>query len=209
MGLRSAIARLLPEAVRSSIYDWMYSPAGIKLGKGSRVVKPRYIRCPERITLGNRCHIQPGATFFLVDTHHQWRYDPAFTLADDVYIGSDFHVECAFGVRIGKGSALSDRVYLNDHNRDVNPAIGNILRLPLITKGPIEIGESTWIGYGSIILSGVKLGSNCVVAAGSVVTKSFPDFSVIGGNPARLIRSLATGEAAEPEVQITGAPQLD
>jgi lipopolysaccharide O-acetyltransferase len=77
---------------------------------------------------------------------------------------------------------------------------GSILKLPLVSKGPIDIGEETWIGYRCIILSGVQLGRNCVVAAGSVVTKSFPEYSVIGGNPARLIKSMAPGEWNDPEM---------
>lgn len=50
----------------------------------------------------------------------------------------------------------------------------------------VEIGEYTFIGASSIILPGVKIGKGCIVAAGSVVNKSFPDFSIISGNPAIL-----------------------
>lgn len=56
------------------------------------------------------------------------------------------------------------------------------------TKGEIIIGDDVWIGTNSIVLSGVTIGQGSVVAAGSVVTKSFPPYSVIGGNPARLIK---------------------
>lgn len=57
-----------------------------------------------------------------------------------------------------------------------------------ITKGEIIIEDDVWIGTNSIVLSGVTIGQGSVVAAGSVVTKSFPPYSVIGGNPAKLIK---------------------
>ena len=56
------------------------------------------------------------------------------------------------------------------------------------TKGPIIIEDDVWIGTNAIILSGVKLGKGSIVAASSMVTKSTPPYSIIGGNPAKLIR---------------------
>lgn len=56
---------------------------------------------------------------------------------------------------------------------------------------PVRIGNDCWLGVNSVILPGVNLGNGCVVGANSVVTKSFPEFSVIGGVPARLIRTCA------------------
>ncbi|PXW92424.1 maltose O-acetyltransferase [Streptohalobacillus salinus] len=55
---------------------------------------------------------------------------------------------------------------------------------------PIHIGDNVWIGGGAIINPGVTLGNNVVVASGAVVTKSFPDNVVVGGNPARVIKSI-------------------
>ena len=59
-----------------------------------------------------------------------------------------------------------------------------------IVKESVEIGAHSWIGDNVTILPGVKLGAFCVVAANSVVTKSFDEYSVIGGTPAKLIKMI-------------------
>lgn len=55
---------------------------------------------------------------------------------------------------------------------------------------PITIGNNVWIGGSAVVVPGVTLGDNVVVAAGAVVTKSFPDNVVVGGNPARIIKTI-------------------
>ena len=57
-----------------------------------------------------------------------------------------------------------------------------------VSRQGIEIGSDCWIGAKVTILDGVSLGRGCVVAAGSVVNQNFPDHSIIGGVPARLLR---------------------
>lgn len=64
--------------------------------------------------------------------------------------------------------------------------------IPMIEQGfaemqPIEIGDDVWIGARVIILGGVKVGKGAVIGAGFVVTHDVPDYSVVGGNPAKLI----------------------
>jgi acetyltransferase-like isoleucine patch superfamily enzyme/glycosyltransferase involved in cell wall biosynthesis len=63
------------------------------------------------------------------------------------------------------------------------------------TKGPITIKDDVWIGADAIILSGVTIGQGAIIAAGSVVTKSIPPYSIVGGNPARILKN-----RFEPEV---------
>lgn len=60
---------------------------------------------------------------------------------------------------------------------------------PLI-KGPVKIGNHSWIGANSVIVPNVELGEFCVVAANSFVNKSFPDCTVIGGNPAKILKTI-------------------
>ncbi|EMI7064247.1 MULTISPECIES: acyltransferase [Providencia] len=59
-----------------------------------------------------------------------------------------------------------------------------------IEKASIYIGEHSWLGVNSVILPGVTLGKFCVVAANSLVKDSFDDYSVVAGNPAKLIKKL-------------------
>lgn len=60
------------------------------------------------------------------------------------------------------------------------------------SKGPTIIGNDVYIGYQAIILSGVKVGDGAVIGAGSVVTQDVPDYAIVGGNPARVIKMRMT-----------------
>lgn len=71
------------------------------------------------------------------------------------------------------------------------PIEEKILRKPEIfasSKGDIIVEEDVWIGYGSLILSGIKIGKGAIIAAGSVVTKDVLPYSIVGGNPAKIIK---------------------
>ena len=59
---------------------------------------------------------------------------------------------------------------------------------------PVAIGDDAWIGANASIMRGVVIGNGAVVAAGAVVTHDVPPYSVVGGNPARLIRELRDDE---------------
>ncbi len=60
--------------------------------------------------------------------------------------------------------------------------------LPTKIKGDTIVGNDVWIGYGSIIMPGVNIGNGSIIAAGSVVTKDVKPYSMVGGNPAKLIK---------------------
>jgi acetyltransferase-like isoleucine patch superfamily enzyme len=65
------------------------------------------------------------------------------------------------------------------------------------TKGDVEIGNDVWIGFSSMILSGVKVADGAVVAAGSVVTRNIGPYEIWGGNPARLIKKRFSDDVIE------------
>ncbi len=88
------------------------------------------------------------------------------------------------GIIIGDNTWIGPRVSLISMNHDVYDYT------KYIKEKPIRIGNNCWIATGAIITAGVELGDHTVVAAGSVVTKSFPGNVLIGGVPAKVIKEL-------------------
>ena len=61
----------------------------------------------------------------------------------------------------------------------------------VVKDAPISIGNKAWIGFGVTILKGVNIGEGAVIAAGSVVTKDVPAYTIVGGNPAKFIKKIS------------------
>lgn len=124
------------------------------------------------------------------------------SIGDNFYIGRFSQIEC--DAEIGNNVLIANNVALvgkYDHNYE---EIGKPIRLAsqirdedYVWKGldsKVIIGDDVWIGYGSIIMSGVNIGKGSIVAAGSVVVKNVEPYSIIGGNPAKLIKQRFTEE---------------
>lgn len=105
-------------------------------------------------------------------------------------------ISIARRVEIGDDTLIAGNVQIYDNNSHPVDAERRLRHEPLLPEetAPVVIGKNVWIGVNSIILKGVTIGDNSVIAAGSIVTRSVPPNSLVGGNPARVIRSLdATG----------------
>ncbi len=107
-------------------------------------------------------------------------------IGERIYIGPNCHVGTNLDIHSDVLIASSVSFVGGDH------AFSDI-DVPMFSSGRssqvgVILENNTWIGHGSIIMDGVTIREGSIVAAGAVVTKSFPSFSIIGGNPARLIR---------------------
>jgi acetyltransferase-like isoleucine patch superfamily enzyme len=133
----------------------------IKLGKGTHIHNDTYIETGMggSLTIGEHTHIQPRCHF------------SAYKAA--TYIGS--------GVQIAPNCACYP------YHHGINPG-EPITQQPLLTKGGIFIDDDAWLGFGVIVLDGVRIGKGAVIGAGSVVTRDVPDGAVAVGVPARVIK---------------------
>jgi len=107
------------------------------------------------------------------------------TIGKDVFINSGCHFQDQGGITIGDGSLIGHNVVLATINHDLNPENGRKNHY-----APIHIGAHVWIGSNATILPGVSVGDWAVVGAGAVVTKDVPPFTVVGGVPARILKTL-------------------
>lgn len=163
-------------------------PRGLQAGKGSFIRTPFFIPSGKGIVLGARTTIGAHALMSLVRRYGPDIFDPRIVIGDGVYIGSYLYMAAVGEILIGDGCVLSDYVNLNDATHGLDPTAGPIMEQRLVTKGPIRVGRNCFLGYRSAILSGVSLGEGCVVGINSVVTKSFPAYSMVAGAPARVVR---------------------
>ncbi len=124
------------------------------------------------------------------------------SIGNNFYIGRYSQIEC--DVEIGNNVMLANCVALvgrYDHHYEqigVPTRLASQIRdVDYNWKGlqsKVIIEDDVWIGYGSIIMSGITIGKGSVIAAGSVVTKDISPYSIVGGNPARFIKSRFTKE---------------
>jgi acetyltransferase-like isoleucine patch superfamily enzyme len=105
----------------------------------------------------------------------------------NVFINQNCTMYDLGGIDIGDDVLIGPNVSLITSGHPIAPS----RRRDGVTAAPIAIGANVWIAAGATIIGGVTIGENAVVAAGSVVTRDVPADTLVGGNPARVIRSIA------------------
>ena len=144
----------------------------------------------DRIAFGNSVIIRKD-TWLNVSAPPDQKGEPVIVFDDWCRIGSWCQITAKNCIHIERDVIVSPSVVIADHSHAYEDVTRPISEQGVTEGGRIRIGQGSWIGYGAAIICSrgeLVLGQNCVVAANAVVTRSFPPFSVIAGNPARAVR---------------------
>lgn len=172
--LKTAFGRRLAKIVYSAIFRKMPVSYGLF---GGMARKGRYF-CAKLILadIGKNVNIEKGAVF-----------------ADDLVIGNNSGL--GVNARVSPRVTIGDNVIIGDEFRVItrNHVFGRT-DIPIIAQGcherePVVINDDVWVGTRVTILPGVTIGKGAILGAGSVVTKDVAPYTIVGGNPARVIRS--------------------
>lgn len=185
-------ARRLRE-IKQSILDHARADPSLRCTLNARVLNHGV---PSNITLGS--HLVLDGT---LECYEHGRMEiGAYT-----YIGQS-RLFCASRLTVGKGVMVSDNVIIMDS--DLHPISGQSRSQSMqewaqgkfpnvytnVSSGPVSVGDMAWIGANSVILKNVSVGEGAIIGAGSVVTLDVAPWTVVAGNPARVLRELALHE---------------
>ncbi|MGV0985821.1 MAG: acyltransferase [Limnohabitans sp.] len=194
----------MKKILKRIVKSLLYRPRGVVMKSNSWVLRPRWIHNPDRIHIGRDCFIGRFSVFHPLAKYENQICHGHIEIGHDVYIGGYAQIHCMGRLEIGDGCVLSEHVYISDIAHGLNPNNGLIMQQELESKGPVRIGRNVFLGFGSSVLPGVTLGDHCIVGTRTVVTRSFPAYSMVAGMPARLIKVFdhATQSWVEPKIQM-------
>lgn len=143
------------------------------------------------VTVGPNCSISAGEGAVLrIDSCHVAQGvtltagPGAEMIIEADFIGPWSSLVARSSVRVGKGTKIAERVTVrdSDHDHSVPLASGAFI------SAPVRLADDVWLGAGSFVLKGCRIGRGATVAAGAVVTRDVPDGVTVGGIPATVIR---------------------
>ncbi|MCU9533608.1 acyltransferase [Streptococcus sp. CSL10205-OR2] len=153
-----------------------------KIGKSSYLGPSVSLIGTKNITIGNQVRIFPGNR---METYNSG----TIIIEDNCSIGQNFHIiSDKTNLLIGKNTTISGNVFITNVNHSYEKIDIHILEQPM-KNIETTIGDNCFIGFGVAIQAGTKLGKQCIVGSNSVVKGEFPDYSVIVGSPAKIIKT--------------------
>ena len=149
--------------------------AGVVFEAGVKVWHPETIRLGDNVYIGH-------------DAMLKGYYSSSLTIGNDTWVGQGVFIHSAGQVNIGDAVGIGPfvKILTSSHRIPLDQETA-ILDAPL-DFAPVSIGAGSDIGVGAIILPGVTIGRGAQIGAGSVVTRDVAEFSIVAGNPAKLLR---------------------
>ena len=155
---------------------------------GTRCVlgRKQMVQNPQAVAIGSRVTICDGFVFAdLVPGSGKY---PKIKIGNGVIILFRFQCNAAESVTIGDNVLIASNVLITDSDHIVEPGGLPVTRNPKFVTRPVVVEPNCWIGQNAVILKGVTIGRESIVGANSVVTRDVAPYSIVGGNPARLIK---------------------
>lgn len=157
-------------------------------GDNSRVDPPLRLLGEEYIEIGNNSSIMGGVRAEAIDKYQNQVFEPLLRIGDRTGLGQNCHLIATSKLIIGNEVTISGNVFISTCSHQYTEIDNNVSNQRLVSEDVI-IGDYSFVGYGAAIFPGVKLGRQCIVGANSVVVKGdYPDYSVLVGSPAKIIK---------------------
>lgn len=155
----------------------------------SALAKVSHLADIESSVRGNKVSIGDHA---MIDSFVKIKFaggDGDVLIGPQVYLNSGVVVYSGNGVEIGQGTLVASNTTFAATNHEYRSRSKTLLEQKFMpSKGGIRVGPDCWIGANCVLLDGTVLQRGCVVAAGTVLRGEWPEYAVIGGSPARVIR---------------------
>lgn len=176
-------ASIAPDSARAARFGALGPGSLLRYPLGA-VYNERYIRIGAGTLIGPDVALAAGMVPGQVMVT-----DPVISIGDRCLIGRGSGIVGHLSIEIGDDVWTGHYVYITDQNHGYAD-----LGLPISRQSqperPVTIGSGSWLGHGTVVLPGARIGRNCVVGANSVVTGTIPDHSIAVGAPARVVRAV-------------------
>ena len=187
---RLEVLHVFLQAFFTRIYSALTASRFARWGRKSRIEFPGKLVEPYLVVVGDHVHICSHAWLNAKDDRADGR--PTLYIGDRTYVGRMVHINAWQDVTIGVDVVIGDRVTIIDADHNFDEANTPIRLQGDSFLGAVRLLDGCWIGSGVVIMPGVTIGRNAVVAANAVVTRDVPDRTVVAGVPAKIIRTLDT-----------------